>query len=146
MSVSQPDPSAPLETHAPPVVARDGITVVPMADGRYPDAAHLNAFLRQMDANALGKPFGLIGSATHDQFAVFPAVFDVNETEISHHDTIIVRRGNKLFLGVVVRAHNERPATPPSPAALTPTPASASAADPLAPAHVKRHRSHSPCQ
>lgn len=119
-------------------------TVLPTSNGQYPDAAHLAAFMRRLENNALHEPFGLTNSATRETFAVFPVVFDVSDVPISYHDTIIVRKGDKICIGVVVRAHET---TAAAAAAASPSPSPSPLPGPLSPIDpMHRQRSHSPCQ
>jgi hypothetical protein len=127
--------------------AEQSYTLLPPADGPFPDAAHVNMFLRKIDGDAPAKQFGLRTMTGTDAFAVFPSAFEINETEFSHHSTILVRRGNTLHIGVVVRVADTRAPSPVSPTAAVPNPnPNADPADPAAILPIKRHRSHSPCQ
>jgi hypothetical protein len=120
------------------------VTILPTEDGRLPDAAHTSAFLKKIDGSATLSQFGLVSRTGSDSFAVFPAAFEINESEFVHHDTILVRKGNRLYIGVVVRITASAPSSPvPLEEAAA---ASANPTGTTAPMPVKRQRSHSPCQ
>lgn len=146
MSQPRAAPLSPVPRPQPAEAEKDAdqsYTLLPPADGPFPDAAHVNMFLRKIDGDAPAKQFGLRTMTGTDAFAVFPSVFEINETEFLHHSTILVRRGNRLHIGVVVRVADTRAPSPVSPADPV---TDADPVDPAAILPIKRHRSHSPCQ